>query len=120
MKRWDVFCALPHAESESVTTVIGVRRVSRDGAWADIVVSDGRTMWSKRQLLLDGTFTFPHRPMTDEEHIRMAFGGVGDCAFYAAYGRCGGCGIDCGCGGCQGRYCAKCPERIATGEAVAP
>lgn len=37
--------------------------------------------------------------------------------WYAVFELCGGCGEDCGCDGCVGKYCQACPERKAEGRA---
>ena len=35
----------------------------------------------------------------------------GDNDWYRLTGHCGGCGEDCGCGGCLSDYCSRCPDR---------
>lgn len=38
---------------------LDIHRVAKDGAWADVTVTDpGGTSWRKRQRLRDGTFPF--------------------------------------------------------------
>lgn len=40
--------------------LITVKRVAKDGSWADIHVSTWAVAWNKRQPLFDGDFRFPH------------------------------------------------------------
>lgn len=53
MKKGDLFTT-PMAPSGGIS----VRRVARDGSWADIAVISKYSMYAKRQPLKDGAFSF--------------------------------------------------------------
>jgi hypothetical protein len=78
MRKGDIFIGHPERPLAE-RHMIEVRRVAKDGSWADIKVQTWACMWTKRQPLVEGAFAFPSEPwdwsylfFADQEADHMA------------------------------------------------